>query len=127
VDSRQLAFLDDIEDDLTAPKPKSKGIVKRVGAIGAALAAGTAFAALGAAPASAAPADVHPMVDCFSPDRVAHDYTKDCNSGAWVTFHYVGENPCGPGGNYSILYFDRQYFSPCTGIVDLPTVATDCG
>jgi hypothetical protein len=45
MDARQLAFLDAVEDERTAPKSDSKPVVKRIGALGTGLTAATAFLA----------------------------------------------------------------------------------
>jgi hypothetical protein len=132
MDARQLAFLDDIEADLTTPKPHSKATAIRLSAFGAVLAASAAFFTLSpATPASAAPVSAKAtgfdvLVDCFTPVAVNNNYTKDCNSGAWVAFIFLREWACGPGGQGSIYQFSRTYYSACTGIVDLPVVQTPC-
>ena len=131
MDARQLAFLDAVEEDLAAPRPSSKAMATRIGAVGAGLAAATAFLALTAAPAGAAePTQAGAgagvaAYSCYDPIRQTSDYTKGCYDGAWVSFHYVGSNPCGPGGQRSILYFERTIHNPCAG--DFTSlVATSC-
>ena len=121
MDNRQLAFLDAVEADLTTPKSRSKSTVKRIGALGAALVATAAFVSLGAPPAGAAAA-----YSCWSPDRVTHSHTKGCGDGAAIKWIYQGSAACGPGGQYDILYFEKIFYSPCTGDVDLGLYATSC-
>jgi hypothetical protein len=137
MDTRQLAFLDDVEADLTTPKPHSKATVKRLGAFGAVLAAGAAFFTLSpATPASATPASAAPVSanatdvsitsDCFTPVTASSNYTRPCSSTTWVAFTFTGESACGPGGQGTIYHFNRQYFSVGTGLIDLPAVQTAC-
>jgi hypothetical protein len=134
MDARQLAFLDAVDDERTARKSDSKAVVKRIGALGTGLTAATAFLALTAAPASAAQtteadAGASPAAalaySCYEPNRQTSDHTKGCYDGAWVYFHYVGSNPCGPGGQRSILYFERTIHNPCAGDIE-QLVATSC-
>jgi hypothetical protein len=91
MDARQLAFLDAVEDERTAPKSDSKPVVKRIGALGTGLTAATAFLALTAAPASAAhtteaEAGAGPAAalaySYYEPIRQTSDYTKGCYDGA---------------------------------------------
>jgi hypothetical protein len=134
MDARQLAFLDAVEEYPSEPRSDSTGVVKRIGAVGAGLAAATAFLALTAGPASAnaAPtteAGARPAAplayNCLEPNHTRSNYNKGCYDGTWVEFHFVGENACGPGGQNSIYYFDRIIHNPCTGDVE-QLVATNC-
>ncbi|MDT4986650.1 MAG: hypothetical protein QOI74_744 [Micromonosporaceae bacterium] len=140
MDAQRQAFLDDIEADLTTttsnhlagagPRPVTAGhssrFIRRVAAVGVALAAGVPFAMLSTTAAHASTAgSVHPAVDCFTPRPVAANYTKGCNSGAFVNFKFDFSYAAGPGGQRDCFVFERTYFSPCTGAVDLPA-ATAC-
>nr|CEL18614.1 hypothetical protein [Kibdelosporangium sp. MJ126-NF4]CTQ98099.1 hypothetical protein [Kibdelosporangium sp. MJ126-NF4] len=139
MDARQLAFLDDVETDLTASKPSSKAAVRRIGVAGSVAAAGAAFFALTAAPASAAPADtgsvtvgtqstgdVGVLETCFQPNRVAANHLKRCgNPLASVSFTYIRTGTCGPGGNGTFYEFNRWYSSSC-GSADIGPARTPC-
>jgi hypothetical protein len=130
MNARRLAFLDDIEADLTTPKPHSKATAIRLGAVGAVLAAGAALFTLSpATPASAAPVsanatDVSIMSDCYTPEAVNHNYAKDCGDGSYVLFIFTNDYACGPGGQGTIYRFNRTYFGMIR--VDLPAVQTPC-
>ncbi|GAA0960922.1 hypothetical protein GCM10009558_079600 [Virgisporangium aurantiacum] len=122
-------------DARTPPRSRSKATATRVGAVGAALLAGSAFLALGAGTASAAPADaatvarpadVQVKADCFTPMAVSYDYTKSCGGGAYVIFHFLGSSSCGVGGQGAIYRFARGYYSAATGPVTLPQAQTPC-
>lgn len=129
MDTQQLALLDDIEADLTAPRVesrRSRGRLARVGAAGAMLAAGATMLALPGGPANAAtgPAARPAVPYCGVPNPVPRDHTKSCDDGAWYLFTYVFSYPSGPGGQYDCYVFDRTYFG-CGGESDAGT-ATAC-
>ncbi|MGF7239446.1 MAG: hypothetical protein ACQSGP_31490 [Frankia sp.] len=141
MDTRKRTFLDDIESDLTSAKPSQsvevgsrsatagygRRLVRRMGVVGAALAAGTSFFALsgGAAYASSA-AEVRPMVIyCGVPNPVPRDHTKDCGDGSYYSFKFEFSYPSGPGGLEDCYVFERSFFSLCVGsVVDTATICT---
>src|SRR5689334_1746577 len=97
MDAERLAFLDDIESDLTTMKSshpvevgrrsatpgRSRGLIRRIGIVAAILAAGASFCALSASAACAGPADnVRPAVPyCGVPNPVPRSHTKSCGLG----------------------------------------------
>ncbi|MFB9904372.1 hypothetical protein [Allokutzneria oryzae] len=122
MDTRQLAFLEEIETGSAAPA--SNGTARRIGALGSAVVAGATFFALNAAPANATPADFGVQGEtCTISDHVRHDHLKRCISGggqASVSHRFLNETSCGVGGQKSRYTFARTMHSSCASGEMLP-------
>lgn len=122
MNSERLAFLDDLEADLTADRatrpvevgsgPATAGVVRKVvrrlGVAGALLAASASLSALlsSAAYASTAEAttEVSVLSDCGTPNPVPYSHFKSCGSGGYQ-HDFRSQYAAGPGGQRTCYVF----------------------
>jgi hypothetical protein len=133
MDVQRLAFLDDIEDDLTTAgldrtvetnaRSGRAGwrsrLTRGFGVVGLLLLAGVPLVGYSATAAHAsAAASVRPaVIYCGIPNPVPRTHTKSCNDGAWYLHTFMTSYPHGPGGQGTCYVFDRTYYG-CGGESD---------
>jgi hypothetical protein len=113
MDADRLAFLDDVETDLTtvpathhSAPVKSGKVVRRIGLIGATLAASFSFVTLAAGVASASTSDNTALAVpfCGVPNPVSYNHTKSCGVGFY--YHdFIYSYASGPSGNKTCYVF----------------------
>jgi hypothetical protein len=121
MNAERLAFLDDLEADLTTTKSSravevgsrpettrySKSLSRRIGILGATLAAGVSLFTLSTNAAYASPAQgVRPAVPfCGVPNPVPYSHSKACNLTLYYYHEYLSQSPAGPGGQRTCYNF----------------------
>src|SRR5690349_4242812 len=100
MDAQRVAFLDDIETDLTAKTSTSTAgraskLLSRIGTVGAVVAAGVSLFVMtpGAAHASARPL-ANPY--CMVPNPVPYTHSKACNLIRFYRHEFLSQSPAGP-------------------------------
>jgi hypothetical protein len=116
MNSERLAFLDDLEADLTTEKASRTGsrptaatrFVQRLGVAGAVLAASASLSALLSSAAYASTAETHTEISvlsgCGTPNPVPYSHFKSCGTGGYQ-HDYRSQYAAGPGGQRTCYVF----------------------
>jgi hypothetical protein len=130
VHAQRLAFLDDIESDLSTTTSSrsvevgsrpatvgySKRLIRRISVAGAVLMAAVSLSTLPAGAAHASTASgVRPAVPfCWLPYPIPFDHSKTCDN--FITFYnhdFITAYAAGPGGQRTCYVFLSTLFTPC--------------
>jgi hypothetical protein len=128
--TERLAFLDDVEFDLTttmsstsvdvgspATAGHAKRLMRRISMAGAVLLAAVSYATLPAGAAHASTAGVaNPAAlnFCWLPYAIPRDHTRSCDN--WITFYnhdFISAYAAGPGGQRTCYVFLSTLFNGC--------------